>query len=40
MGRLRMCGLLAETTVDGELLLAVPLELRPILALALASVLN
>jgi tetratricopeptide (TPR) repeat protein len=32
MGRLRHCGLLVEATVDGELLIAVPLELRPILA--------
>ena len=28
MGRLRLCGLLVETTVDGELLVAVPSELR------------
>jgi hypothetical protein len=28
MGRLRRCGLLVETTVDGELLVAVPSELR------------
>ena len=28
MGRLRRCGLLAETTVDGELLIVVPVELR------------
>jgi Flp pilus assembly protein TadD len=28
MGRLRRCGLLAEATVDGELLVVVPVELR------------
>jgi tetratricopeptide (TPR) repeat protein len=28
MGRLRLCGLLVETTVDGELLVVVPSELR------------
>jgi len=28
MGRLRLCGLLVETTVDGDLLVAVPSELR------------
>ncbi len=31
MGRLRMRGLLAEATVDGEILILVPVELRPIL---------
>ena len=31
MGRLRRRGLLVEATVDGELLVAVPRELRPIL---------
>ena len=31
MGRLRLHGLLAEATVDGELLILVPAELRPIL---------
>jgi len=31
MGRLRHRGLLVETTVEGELLVAVPLELRPLL---------
>jgi hypothetical protein len=37
MGRLRRCGLLAETTVDGELLVVVPLELRQTLKEALSS---
>jgi tetratricopeptide (TPR) repeat protein len=32
MGRLRHRGLLVETTVEGELLVAVPLELQPLLA--------
>jgi tetratricopeptide (TPR) repeat protein len=32
MGRLRYHGLLVEATVDGELLIVVPLELRPALA--------
>jgi tetratricopeptide (TPR) repeat protein len=32
MGRLRMHGLLVEATVDGELLIAIPAELRPHLA--------
>jgi tetratricopeptide (TPR) repeat protein len=32
MGRLRQRGLLAEATVDGELLVVVPAELRPILS--------
>jgi hypothetical protein len=31
MGRLRVRGLLVEATVAGELLVAVPVELRPIL---------
>jgi tetratricopeptide (TPR) repeat protein len=31
MGRLRLCGLLAEATVDGELLVTVPSELRRLL---------
>jgi len=35
MGRLRMCGLLVEATVDGQLLIAIPAELRPLLAQAL-----
>ena len=35
MGRLRMCGLLVEATVDGELLVAIPAELRPLLAQSL-----
>jgi tetratricopeptide (TPR) repeat protein len=37
MGRLRHRGLLVETTVDGELLVAVPLEVRQPLAEALAG---
>ena len=32
MGRLRMCGLLVEAKVDGELLIAIPADLRPPLA--------
>jgi tetratricopeptide (TPR) repeat protein len=32
MGRLRQHGLLVETTVEGRLLVAVPLELRPVLS--------
>ncbi len=36
MGRLRLRGLLVETTVAGELLVAVPVELRPILKKVLA----
>jgi tetratricopeptide (TPR) repeat protein len=32
MGRLRLRGLLVETTVEGALLVAIPLELRPIVA--------
>lgn len=31
MGRLRFIALLVEATVDSELLLTVPLELRPLL---------
>ena len=31
MGRLRLHGLLVETTVEGELLVAVPVELRKLL---------
>ena len=37
MGRLRQRGLLVETTVDGELLVAVPLEVRQPLAEVLAG---
>ncbi|MBN1658676.1 MAG: tetratricopeptide repeat protein [Anaerolineae bacterium] len=36
MGRLRMRGLLVEATVEGELWLAVPVELRPLLRQVLA----
>ena len=36
MGRLRLRGLLVEATVDGELLITVPSELRPLLEKALA----
>ncbi len=36
MGRLRLCGLLAEATVDGELLVVIPAELRSILPKLLA----
>jgi len=35
MGRLRMGGLLAEATIDGELLVVIPVELRPLLTTAL-----
>ena len=37
MGRLRLRGLLVETTVDDELLVAVPLELRPVLWVSLTK---
>jgi hypothetical protein len=32
MGQLRLCGVLVEATVDGELLVVVPVELRTLLA--------
>jgi hypothetical protein len=37
MGRLRRRGLLVETTVDAELLVAIPLELRQPLAARLGT---
>ena len=37
MGQLRVRGLLAEATVDGELVVTVPLELRPLVEEQLRS---
>ena len=36
MGWLRLHGLLVEATVDGELLMTMPVELRPLVEQALA----
>jgi hypothetical protein len=37
MGALRRCGLLVEVTVDGELLVAIPVEPRELLPPILAG---